>query len=65
MTQIECRQAMHAAERHARILEEGNRFALVQVEAHLQAAERAYSATQEDTVAQRLHVAIDRIGAFA
>lgn len=59
MSQSDCRRAMHDAERHARNMESGNAFALANAEASIDAARAAYFATDEEQVAQRLHVAID------
>lgn len=65
MTHLDCRRAMHDAERHARNMEEGNEFALAVAVRSLVAAEVAYmSSSCEPRIAQRLHVAMDRMGEF-
>jgi hypothetical protein len=65
MSYLDCRVAMHDAERHARLVEAGNPFALSVVLGSVEAAQRAYMATPEPKIARRLAVAIDRMEAFA
>lgn len=61
MTRLDCRTAMHDAERIARVAEEGNEFALCHLGGHIDTAYRAYNATPERGVARRLKAAIDRM----
>lgn len=65
MTTPDCRTAMHDAERHARLVEQGNPFALSGVVGFIETATRAYMATSEAGVAHRLNAAIDRMEMFA